>query len=521
MHRGCRSLFRNESGNVSVMAAFAAVPLIAAAGASVDWMRFNDTRTELYAAMDGAVLAGTQALVENGKNEAAAIAEANRFFDASIDRSRFSLADVKFKINKKKNGVAAYGQAEVDTSLLKLVGIDSMRVLSPNVEEAVVAEAGGGTPSGDLEISVMLDVTGSMCADNTGPCTSGPKMSALKSAANELVDTVIWEDQSTYTSKIAIVPFSTRVRVAPDGAGSAIMKKLTNLEPNWSGWFKTCLSGSGGGGSEVDGGWVCNQEQVIQQSNWKLMPCVTDRFYNATQSFELTDTAPGAGYWLNAHDGGRMTDGEDSSSTKATTALGKKKADPATFWNYDTTGKCYDVAASNEVMPLTNDKAELKGKIDSLEAFGSTGGVLGTAFSWYMLSPEWKNVWTGQSQPKSYSLLTQLNSSGRPKLRKIAILMTDGSYNTFRGWKGQDINMVSANAKQMCANMKAKGIEIYTVGFDLDSLPANEAPVAKAMLQSCGSSVNHFYDSLDPAQLKQAFQEIGQNVSEVTTRLTR
>ena len=521
MDLNTKSFRKNIAGNITVMAAFAAVPAMAAVGAGVDWMRFNDSRTELFAAMDGAVLAGTQALVENGQNEAAAIAEAQRFFDASIDRSNYSVSDVKFKLNSKRNGIAAWGDVEIHTSLLKVVGIKNVKVLSSNISEAAVAEAGGGTPTGDLEVSLMLDVTGSMCADNTGPCTSGPKISALKSAAADLVEAVIWEDQKTYTSKVAIVPFSTRVRVGPDGGGGPLMTKLTNLASTWTGWYNMCTSSTGGGGSEGDGDWKCLKYTPTRMTNWKVMPCVTDRFYNASNSFDLTDKLPSTGAWMNGHDGGRMPISYDSSETKATSKLGKGKADPADFWNYDPTGYCSDVSPKNEVIALTNDKVKLKSKISGLEAFGATGGVLGTAFSWYMLSPNWKTIWTGASEPKDYALLKQTNANGKPKLRKVAILMTDGSYNTYRGWKNQDINKLSTNAKQMCANMKAKGIEIYTVGFALDSLPAIEIPIAKDMLQSCGSSVKHFYNSLNPEQLKQAFKDIGQNVSEVTTRLTR
>ncbi len=68
-----------------------------------------------------------------------------------------------------------------------------------------------------------------MCNDGNGPCTSGTKISALKDAAKKLVDTVVWDDQSKYTSRIAIVPFSTRVRVGPDGGGASAMAAMTGL----------------------------------------------------------------------------------------------------------------------------------------------------------------------------------------------------------------------------------------------------------------------------------------------------
>jgi hypothetical protein len=48
-----------------------------------------------------------------------------------------------------------------------------------------------------------------------------------------------------------------------------------------------------------------------------------------------------------------------------------------------------------------------------------------------------------------------------PKLRKIAVLMTDGMYNTARGWKDQDPVQMATDAKQMCSNMKAQGRDLY------------------------------------------------------------
>ena len=56
----------------------------------------------------------------------------------------------------------------------------------------------GGT---NVETSLMLDVTGSMCQ----PCT---KIDAVKSAAKDLIDIVVWADQSKYYSRVALAPFA-------------------------------------------------------------------------------------------------------------------------------------------------------------------------------------------------------------------------------------------------------------------------------------------------------------------------
>lgn len=93
--------------------------------------------------------------------------------------------------------------------------------------------------------------------------------------------------------------------------------------------------------------------------------------------------------------------------------------------------------------------------------------------------------------------------------------MTDGVYNVHRGSRGSDPVLVSDNAKQICTNMKAQGIEIYTVGFDLDALPAADNARAIDTLQSCGTDLSHFYEALDTAQLKQSFRDIAMQLSQL------
>ena len=130
-----------------------------------------------------------------------------------------------------------------------------------------------------------------------------------------------------------------------------------------------------------------------------------------------------------------------------------------------------------------------------------------------MLSPTWSNIFTGSSRPAPYADLTRTQASGAPVLRKIAILMTDGGYNTYRGWKDQDQQQVSDYAKQVCTNMKAKGIEVYTVAFALNELSAAEQTIARATLQACGTDIHHFYETLTVPELKTAFRDIGSKMT--------
>ena len=408
---------RDDRGSVALQFGLCAVLLLAVTGGAIDLARWSHAKRTTAAALDAAVLAGAHALQIDPTNITHAIATAQTMYSQNLTgRPTVSSDTVTFVAADSNTAITATGAATIDTTLLRVVGINSLTVVNDagaSFPKATVKS--GGAAGGNIEVSIMLDVTGSMCDDGVGPCTTGTKINGLKAAANDLIGIVVSTNQSTYTSKAAIVPFSTRVRVGPDGGGGAAMKAYTNLDPTWTGWYNMCTQSTGGGASETNGSWACQQYTVQQETNWLIKPCVTDRFYDSGWLFDSTDIAPGSGTWLNAHDGSRMPVATDSSSTAATTKTGHSAADPADFWNYDD-GTCADVAAGNEILPLTADKTALTARINGLEAYGSTAGALGTAWSWYLLSPNWSsifgNLYGNTARPGSYADVTTIQANG-------------------------------------------------------------------------------------------------------------
>lgn len=514
-------LIESRSGSIMVPFGLAATLIFGSVGGAIDFNRWHTAKRVTAEAMDAAVLAGARSLQIRPGNTQAAIDTATAYFQRNMNgKVDLAVNSIAFVVADQNQAMTATGDAKINATFLKVLGISQLTVLSDVGSAFPKAKLVFGSQGGsNIEISLMLDVTGSMCANGVGPCTSSPKLTGLKTAAKDLVDFVVAENQTTYFSKMAIVPFSTRVRVGPDGGGGSMMSTLTNLNSTWSGWYNECIQSTGGGGSEGGGNWQCLQYQPTYKTNWKIMPCVTDRFYNSNNAFDYTDNDPGGNRWLNAHDGGRMPRSWDSSNANPGNRQGEDVSDPADHWNYNWNGSCADVAQANEIMPLSTDKTALKAKIDGLEAYGSTAGALGTAWSWYMLSPRWNGVWTGASSPGNYSDLTNIQANGKPVLRKVAILMTDGVYNTFRGWKDQNQQMVSNAAKQMCTNMKAEGIEIFTVGLALNELSSAERSIAEDTLQSCGTDLSHFYSTINVQELQVAFQDIAYQLSGIA--LTR
>lgn len=161
-----------------------------------------------------------------------------------------------------------------------------------------------------------------------------------------------------------------------------------------------------------------------------------------------------------------------------------------------------DCPSASKVLPLSDDKNLIKRTVNSWTAGGSTAGQLGAAWAGYLISPRWTSIWPGASAPAPYN-------DGRTM--KVAILMTDGIYNTVSGYSdGNDYGAIAgqsqALAQDTCDAMRAKGITIYTIGF--------AAPNAsKDALRRCAGDASKFYDAQDGAGLAAAFRAIAEEIN--------
>ncbi|MEJ1157893.1 pilus assembly protein TadG-related protein [Prosthecomicrobium sp. N25] len=188
----------------------------------------------------------------------------------------------------------------------------------------------------------------------------------------------------------------------------------------------------------------------------------------------------------------------------------------------DASGKVSPVGVSaaadcpaNKVRPLTNDRTALLADVSAFTASGTTAGHLGTIWARYVLSAKWSDVWTGAAA----------SATGAKGVRKVAILMTDGLYNTSYGTTGKQ-TVVEPNPASMdaalaaCGAMNKEGITVYTIGFDLTGASGTWA---KKMLEDCASTITDqngvkrkaFYDAADGAALKAAYDEIAAQILKI------
>lgn len=93
--------------------------------------------------------------------------------------------------------------------------------------------------------------------------------------------------------------------------------------------------------------------------------------------------------------------------------------------------------------------------------------------------------------------------TGQTPIRNI-LFMTDGSNNR----RSDDWKTIS-----LCDQTKAEGVTVYTVAF---GAPAR----GKALLKSCASSDDHYFETRTTSELIAAFENIGKATAKTLTRIT-
>ena len=187
-------------------------------------------------------------------------------------------------------------------------------------------------------------------------------------------------------------------------------------------------------------------------------------------------------------------------------------AEEATDANHKTSvlGAKTTICPNSTIQPLTRNKQQLLDEIGNFEADNGTAGHLGIAWSYYLLSPEWQVALPGSSSPKQYS----------NDVDKIAILMTDGQFNTAHSGPGVGTTRSPQLSRDLCADMKAEksgnpGITIYSIAF--------AAEESEALLKECATpdsnGVQYFYSAATNQELVSAFEEIANSIQKL--RLSR
>lgn len=306
----------------------------------------------------------------------------------------------------------------------------------------------------------------SIMLDTTGSMRSNGKIASLRRTATRAVNALLDGTAVSSNTRVGIVPYASSVNI---GASNAI--KVTSGNQN------TQIA------SLSDFGPTNNN---VRPENG----CVTER--------------------------GGQEEATDASYTEARIGSDARSVNGNTSQERQT-------CPTLTIEPLTNDKSKLTYKIDRLDANGFTAGHIGLAWSYYMLSPNWNELWDTPNEPAEYS----------SNVNKVAIVMTDGLFNTayngvplgennnpFGGQAARSNNI----AEQLCENMKLSGITIYTIGFALSDIDNdNRRERATNLLEDCATDNaegrEFFFNAENENQLADAFDEIVKDITAI--RLTQ
>ncbi len=469
-----RSCFKRESGGIAVMFAFFLIPFITVSAISIEVGRVIYAETKLAYATDAAVVAAAKYDSDDAQQNATNIFYAN-FPQGFMGISATPTVTVS---NDEKTF-----QVTVDSTMPTIIGtyfnINTLRV---NAAATVVKTFVG------LEVALVLDTTGSMLANG--------KLDALKSAARNFVDVIYGNSNTRENTAISVVPYIMTVNVGSDKtswlsdhATVNDTSKFPNSEP-WKGCVKNRITGIGA---------ITDDPPATQQ----FLTYFAESTYPYHPPWQAWDND-----WV--IQGGSV-----------------QVINTYSYANIGPNLNCGD-----PIFPLEPKKSKIKNKISSLNV--QMGGTDGSriVWGWRTISPRWNGLWGGESI-KSYTAPNNIKAivmmtdgvnevPGRPYVTAAVTayetrsdpniignnrLSTGGMYGAItRPTATTAINTAMAQA---CANIKAQGIEIYTVVLQVND------PTTQALYQQCATSSEHYYQSDSPQELYDDFSKIAKSLNRI------
>jgi Flp pilus assembly protein TadG len=311
---------RNQKGGVAPILALMIIPLIGAVGAAVDYSRASSARTAMQAALDSTALMlsrDAQTL-----NAAQLSSKATAYFNALFHRPEASNVQVQQQLSSPQQGsfnIKVTGSATVDTMFWRLIGQDQVNIT-----------ASGEVVWGIKKLNLALAL------DNTGSMASSSKMTALKEAAHNLLNTLQKAEKTPGDVRVSIIPFAVDVNVGTEHVNASWI--------DWEEWDAnngTCSKSSYNNKNSClshTGVWTPKEHSL-----WN--GCVMDRDQN--NDVNATPTGDGGTVNYRAHQAS---------------------------------------ACPVAMMPLSSDWTALNAKIDAMTPTGNTNVTIGMQMAWQTLT---------------------------------------------------------------------------------------------------------------------------------------
>jgi uncharacterized protein YegL len=296
---------------------FLAIPLMGFVGVAVDYARANAARTAFQVSLDSTALTlSKSAATQNGADLQATATDT---FNALFNRPDVTNVAITAAYSSTSGSkVTLTGSATVQTNFLGVLGYGQLDI------GASTTSTWG---SNRLRVALVLDNTGSMA--------SSDKMTALQTAAQNLLNQLQAAAKVDGDVYVSIVPFNKDVNVGADKNGEAWLR--------WDLWEEdngACSNNSYSSQSSC----VSHSKTWTPASHATWNGCVTDR----DQNFDTTNDA--------ANVGGTLYPAEQYSSCPVS------------------------------MMPLSYDWTALASKITAMTPNGNTNQAIGLQMGWQTLT---------------------------------------------------------------------------------------------------------------------------------------
>ncbi len=186
---------REETGQVLVIAVIFMVGLLAIAGFAVDVGHAFLVQRQLQAGVDAAALAGAQELPDTAQaittaqayGPTPAVLPATKPNDVTTVDNAVTTVDVKCLTNygckgrrAKSNGIEVTATSSVPTWFLGVIGWNSLDVHASSTACSPCSAKG-------FDVMVVLDRTGSMCDNGSGPCSHSRDLDNAKAGVTQFL----------------------------------------------------------------------------------------------------------------------------------------------------------------------------------------------------------------------------------------------------------------------------------------------------------------------------------------------
>jgi Flp pilus assembly protein TadG len=321
-----------NQGNIAVIFAIAAVPVISFVGAAIDYTRANSARSSMQAALDSTALMLSKDLAEGIITAGQVNAKAAVYFAGLYTNpdAKSVVVGATYTANSSIGSqIVVTGSGAVTTDFMKVAGF-------PNITFNSSSTAAWGNVR--MRVALALDNTGSMADDG--------KMPAMKTAAKSLVDQLSGLSKTNGDIYISIVPFAKDVNFG-NASGS------NNYQLPWIDWTDweaangTCNSSNWWGG--------CTSWTPDNHNKWT--GCFTDR----DQDFDTKNTTPTTSNTSTLFPAEEYTSGSDKYC------------------------KVGNSPYLQPMMALSYNWSALKTRIDDMEPTGNTNQGIGLAWAWMTL----------------------------------------------------------------------------------------------------------------------------------------